>query len=122
MIVSVSFPFICLLMEKVFRSALQINFRESDYSIEEGSDRLSSNITLDFRYNQNLFTVRLSTVTIDTAERMGLGHFINSETIPKASRAIAGEFFPHKIHGFQNLSCLFACSVTVIFLSLPTYL
>ena len=87
-------------MEKVFHSALQINFRESDYSIEEGSDRLNSNITLDFRYNQNPFTVRLSTVTIDTAERMGLGLFINSKTIPRDSRAIAGKLSPHMIHGF----------------------
>ena len=75
----------------VFCLALQINFRESDYSIVEGSDELSSIITLQFRETQNPFTVRLSPVAIDTAERLGLGYaFINSETITADSRAIKG--------------------------------
>ena len=70
--------------------ALQINFGESDYSIEEGSDMLSSTITLQFRNNQNPFTVRLSPVTVGTAESMNLGFFINSETITNDSRAALG--------------------------------
>ena len=66
---------------------LEINFGESDYSIEEGSGVLSSPITLQFRNNQNPFRVRLSAVT---AEGMGLGFFINSMTIDASSRAITG--------------------------------
>ena len=53
----------------------------------EGSNRLSSNITLQLRYNQNPFTVRLSPVTVFVAESMGLGFFINSGTITNDSRA-----------------------------------
>ena len=58
-------------------SVLQIYFGESDYSISEGSALLSSTITLQFKENQNPFTVRLSPVTIDIIESQGLGHFIN---------------------------------------------
>ena len=52
---------------------LYIGFGESDYSIEEGSEVLSSPITLQFRNNQNPFTVMLSPVTLATAKEMGLG-------------------------------------------------
>ena len=69
---------------------LQINFGESDYSIEEGSEVLSSPITLQSRINQNPFTVMLSPVTVATAEGMGLGFFINSMTIDASSRATTG--------------------------------
>ena len=51
---------------------------------------LSSSITLQFRETQNPFTVRLNTVTVDTVESMGLGEFINSDTITADSRAIKG--------------------------------
>ena len=80
-------------MKKVVCLVLQINFGESYYSILEGSDELSSTITLQFRYNQNPFTVRLSPVTIDTAESMNLGFFINSDTITADSRATLGNYF-----------------------------
>ena len=79
-----------LLLKKVLCSVLQINFGEADYSIEEGSDELTSTITLQFRNNQNPFTVRLSPVTIDTAESMNLGFFINSITITADHRATLG--------------------------------
>ena len=69
---------------------LEINFGELGYSIEEGSGVLSSPITLQFRNNQNPFRVRLSPVTVFTAEGMGLGFFINSMTIDASSRAITG--------------------------------
>ena len=69
---------------------LQIDFRESDYSIEEGSGMLSSQITLQFRINQNPFTVMLSPVTVATAEEMGLGDFVNSYRIESSFRATAG--------------------------------
>ena len=69
---------------------LQINFGESDYSIGEGSGMLNSQISLFFRANQNPFTVRLSPVTVATAEEMGLKHTINSDTIESSFRATAG--------------------------------
>ena len=69
---------------------LEINFGESDYSIEEGSVVLSAQISLFFRANQNPFTVRLSPVTVATAEEMGLGDFINAMTIESTFRATAG--------------------------------
>ena len=73
-------------------SVLQIYFGESDYFIGEGLDTLSSTITFHFRESQNPFTVRLSPVTIDTAESMNLGFFINSATIRSNSRATAGYY------------------------------
>ena len=58
-------------------------------SIEEGSGVLSS---LQFRANQNPFTVMLSPVTVASAEGMGLGGFINSMTIDASSRATTGGY------------------------------
>ena len=75
---------------------LEINFGESDYSIAEGSRWLSSYITLQFRENQNPFNLTLTPVTVDTAEAMGLGFFINAETIALGSRATAGS------HQYKN--------------------
>ena len=62
----------------------------------EGSERLSSRITLQFRENQNPFNLTLTPVTVDTAEAMGLGFFINSESIVLGSRATAGS------HQYKN--------------------
>ena len=62
----------------------------------EGSERLNSRITLQFRENQNPFNLTLTPVTVDTAEAMGLGFFINSETIALGSRATAGS------HQYKN--------------------
>ena len=69
---------------------LEINFGESDYSIVEGIGMLSSPIILQFRNNQNPFTVMLSPVTVITAEGKGLDFFINSMTIDASSRATTG--------------------------------
>ena len=55
-------------------AVLEINFEEPDYDVEEGS---YLPIILQFRKNQNPFTVRISTVTIDTAASLDLGFFIN---------------------------------------------
>ena len=66
------------------------DFLESDYSIVEGSTELSSPIMIQWRQNQNPFTLMLSPVTIDATESKGLGFFINSETILPGSRATAG--------------------------------
>ena len=68
---------------------LQINFGENDYFIEEGSERLSSPITLQFGETQNPFDLTLTPVTVDTAETMGLGLFISPYSFP-GSRATAG--------------------------------
>ena len=66
---------------------LQINFDQYDYPIIEGSATLSSPITLQFRQNQNPFTIMLSTVTVATAEAAGVGDFINTYSIDLGSRA-----------------------------------
>ena len=58
-------------------SVLEINFEEPDYAIEEGSDTTCLPIILQFRKNQNPFTVRISSVTFGTAESLDLGSFIN---------------------------------------------
>ena len=72
---------------------LQINFGESDYSIEEGSNMLSTPITLQFRACQRDFSVTLCPVTVNRAETEGLGTFINADTITNASRATAGAYY-----------------------------
>ena len=69
---------------------LEINFLEPDYSFEEGARMPCTQITLQFRTNQNPFNITLSPVTVDTAESMGLGFFINSANIGQGSRATAG--------------------------------
>ena len=69
---------------------LEINFLEPDYSIVEGSTILNTPITLQLRQNQNPFNIMLSSVTVDTAESMGLGFFIDSANIEQGSRATAG--------------------------------
>ena len=48
-------------------------------------------IRLKFRSVQSPFNIILSPVTIATAERMGLGSFINSDNIEGEARATAGE-------------------------------
>ena len=54
----------------------------------------SSQITLTFRRNQNPFSVMLTPVTIAVAdESMGLGNFINSDTIRPTFRATEGVYF-----------------------------
>ena len=70
---------------------LEINFWDCNLFIEEGSTSLNAPINLAFRQNQNPFTIILTPVTVDRAESMGLGHFINSESITRDSRAIAGK-------------------------------
>ena len=66
---------------------LQINFDQSDYTIIEGSATLSSPIMLQFRENQNPFTIMLSPVTVATAEAAGVGNFVSACSITAGSRA-----------------------------------
>ncbi|CAI8050963.1 Extracellular matrix protein 3, partial [Geodia barretti] len=68
---------------------LEINFEESDYSIKEGATMLSTPIRLQFRTNQNPFTVTLRPISVDVAESEKLGVFINSAAISSQSRATA---------------------------------
>ena len=70
-------------------TGLEINFEDNDYSVEEGRTLISV-IRLQFRQNQNPFTVRLCPVSIDTAEAMNLGSFIDFYNIDDISRATAG--------------------------------
>ena len=76
-----------------YSAVLQINFEESDYSIYEGSSVLSSLISFTFRTNQNPFSVTLTPATIDIAENMSLGDFINSYTTEPTFRATEGVYF-----------------------------
>ena len=85
---TVSAVFLC--WQYFLITGLEINFEESDYSIEEGGT-LSTDIRFQFRGNQNPFTVRLCPVDIDTAEALDLGFFIDSDSIDIISRATAGE-------------------------------
>ena len=57
---------------------------------EEGSSSLNTPIKLQYRRNQNPFTVTLTPTSIDQAEVMGLGPLLNSMTITSDSRATAG--------------------------------
>ena len=74
----------------VFILVLQINFGESDYSIEEGQTMLSTQITLLMRASQREFRITLCPATIREVENEGLGFFISSDTITNSSRATAG--------------------------------
>ena len=78
-------------MHNYLSAELEINFLDCDQFINEGSISLNVPISLSFRLNQSPFTVILTPVTVDRAESMGLGHFINSESISCGSRAIAGK-------------------------------
>ena len=87
---------------------LGINIEETDYSIEEGGT-LNDDIRLQFRNNQNPFTITLSAVSINTTEDLiqDLGLFINSDDIQVISRATAGIFstyvsFSTSFHMYKN--------------------
>ena len=73
-------------------TGLEIAFEVSDYSMIEGISVLSNTMTLTFRNNQNPFSVILTAVTVDTAESMGLGSFINSDNIVPIFRATEGVY------------------------------
>ena len=75
---------------------LEINFERCDHSIEEGG-ALRTNIRLQYRNNQNSFSVRLCPVNISVVEEMGLGEFIDSGNIDIISRATVGEWI-HSVH------------------------
>ena len=68
---------------EIFVTGLEINFEELDYSTEEGGT-LSNNIRLQFRNNQNTFTLTLCPMNVDTVD-----YFMdNFEEISKATAGI----------------------------------
>ena len=71
---------VCLFDSISLTIGLEINFERCDHSIEEGG-ALRTNIRLQFRSNQNPFTVTLSPLSVDATETLGLGFFINSDGI-----------------------------------------
>ena len=73
---------------------LEVNFERCDYSIEEGGT-LRTNIRLQYRNNQNPFTVTLSPLSVNTTEILGLGLFINSDNTDIISRATAGIYLSY---------------------------
>ena len=79
---------------------LEINFGKFNYRVEEDSEGLNYPIILQFRENQNPFNITLTPVTVNTAEAMGLGFFINSGTIVQGSRTTAGSY------GYYNIDAL----------------
>ena len=86
----------------LYNTGLEINFEESDYSIEEGAT-LSNDIRIQFRNNQNQFNITLTPVDIDTAEHLGLGFFINSDDIQITKRADAGKgAYVHVLSGHSG--------------------
>ena len=70
---------------------LKITFGEADYRIEEDSGILITPIPLQFRENQNPFTVILTPVEVGDIDSLGLQSFINPDNIGDTSRATAGE-------------------------------
>ena len=74
-------------------AVLEINFDECDVSIIEGSSTSTISITLSFRNNQNPFMIMLTPVTIERAENLSLGSFINFNSISPTFQATAGSCF-----------------------------
>ena len=68
-------------------TVLKFRFRNCDYLVNEGSGTLNLPISFVFADSQNPFTITLSTVTVTTAERRGLGALINAQAIFNDSRA-----------------------------------
>ena len=68
-------------------AGLEINFEEFEYPIVEG-ESLNSRIRLEFRANQNPFTITFRPVTINSTIGLGLEYFIDTAYID--SKAISG--------------------------------
>ena len=101
---------------------LQINFDEDDYSIDE-DETLNTDIRFQFSQNQNSFTVHLCAVSIDDAQDMGLGYFIDSDTINNTLRATAGSWLIYIVtHGAcaWTLSLHYLVCVCVYAIYTPT--
>lgn len=70
---------------------LEISFEECDYSSKEGSGLMRPIRIRFYGPTQNSFTLSLSAMSIDTADGLGLGIFIDSTTHKHSSRATAGK-------------------------------
>ena len=88
MIVSTSIRVFKFLHISVALAGLEINFGEPDYSFTEGSTSFSSPLTLQYRNNQNPFTVIIRAVSLETVVASGLEVFFND--INNTRRATAG--------------------------------
>ena len=76
---------------------LEFSFRDCGYSVNEGSGTLNLPISFMFADSQNPFTITLRTVTVETAERRGLGALINAQAILNNSRATSKANLYHLI-------------------------
>ena len=70
-------------------TVLQLFFEDCDYRVTEGS-RVSRSLRVHY-YGpvQNPFTLILRTMSVSSAESIGLGNFIGSEAISNSSKATA---------------------------------
>ena len=94
MIVSALFVSVGFTCYFVLNTVFEILFEEYDYSIREG-EALSTDIRLQFRNNENSFTVTLIPVSINTIEDLNMGVFIDYDGL---SRATAGRYIPTHSH------------------------
>ena len=85
-------------------AVLEINFDECDVSIKEGSSTSTISITLSFRNNQNPFMIMLTPVTIERAENLSLGSFINFNSISPTFQATAGSCFQTTFPSFFSFN------------------
>ena len=70
-------------------TVLQLFFEDCDYRVTEGS-RVSRSLRVHYYGSvQNPFTLILRTMSVSSAESIGLGNFIGSDTILNSSRATA---------------------------------
>ena len=69
---------------------LEINFDLGGCAYSKVEEGLGTPLRLQYRRNQNPFTVTLTPTTIDRVESFGLGSFINSLIIASTFRASAG--------------------------------
>ena len=71
-------------------TVLQLFFEDCDYQATEGSHVMSRPLRVHYYGSvQNPFTLILRTMSVSSAESIGLGNFSVSETIQNSSRATA---------------------------------
>ena len=70
-----------------FHTVLEINFKEAEYPITEGTPL---SVLMQFRRTQSPFNITLTPVSISSAEDCGLGDFINCAAIGEDFRATPG--------------------------------
>ena len=76
-------------------TVLQFFFDDCDNQVREGS-RLSTPLVQYYGSVQNPFTLILRTMSVSSAESVGLGNFIGSDTISNSSRATESMSFANQ--------------------------